>query len=106
MHIPTRNSVTVSAQSFVRLMFKGFEHPSLGLDIGTFDILSHIFNVQTPMDLRLLRISHKKKVEKMLGWKESPIGQVEIKPTGREQDKDTKGNPTAWVLVAQPGSQY
>ncbi len=55
------------------------------------------------MDLRLLRPSHKKKV---LGWKESPIGQVEIRPTGREQDKDTKGNPTAWVLVPQPGSQY
>ena len=51
------------------------------------------------MDLRLLRYSHKKKVEKMLGWKDSPIGQVEIKPTGREQDKDTHGNPTAWVLV-------
>jgi hypothetical protein len=49
---------------------------------------------------------HKKKVEKMLGWKESPIGQVEIKPTGREQDKYTKGKPTAWVLVPQPGSQY
>ena len=82
----------MSAQSFVRLMYKGFEH-------GTFDILSHISDLQTPMDLRLLRYSHKKKVEKMLGWKDSPIGQVEIKPTGREQDKDTHGNPTAWVLV-------
>ena len=102
IHVPSGK--TVSAQSFVRLMYKGFEHPSLGLDIGTFDILTHISNRQTPMDLRLLRYSQKTKVEKMLGWKESPIGQAELKPTGREQDKDTQGNPIAWVLVVpQPG---
>jgi hypothetical protein len=97
IHVPAGK--TVSAQSFVRLMYKGFQHPALGLDIGTFDTVSHISNVQTSMDLRILRKSHKKKVEEMLGWKDSPIGQVKIKPTGLEKDKDVKGNATAWVLV-------
>jgi hypothetical protein len=96
----------VSTQSFVRLMFKGFEHPSLGLDIGTFDILSHISKVQTKMDLRLLRLSHKKKVEKMLGWKESPIGQVEIKPTGAGQGHERESHclgfgATTWLSNGQ-----
>ena len=97
IHVPAGK--TVSAQSFVRLMYKGFQHPALGLDIGTFDTVSHISNVQTSMDLRILRKSHKEKVEKMLGWKDSPIGQVKLKPTGLEKDKDVKGNATAWVLV-------
>ena len=99
IHVPAGK--TVSAASFVRLLYKGFEHPTLGLDIGTFDTLSLISNVQASVvDDRILRSSHKKKVEKMLSlWKDSPIGQMKIKPTGRRKDMDAKGNFTAWVLV-------